>query len=170
MIVMPSFIPPHKENHGTSAVARFEMTKLAFLPLGERGVNYFVSDYEIAKADTSYTIDTVNYLLRRYSESKLSLCVGSDMLFYFEKWKCAEELMKKCVLYTKERISGERRELEEYANFLKSKYSAEIHIMDGTVLEISSTELRLDGNAEFSEPSVLEYIKSKGLYTNAKRS
>ena len=95
LIVMPSFIPPHKRNSTTSAVSRFEMAKLAFGHLGEIGVNYTVSDYEITKHDVSYTIETVEFLLEKYPDSTLNLCVGSDMLYYFEMWKDADLLMKK---------------------------------------------------------------------------
>lgn len=164
LIVMPSFIPPHKANYGTSPSARFEMTKLAFLPLGELGVNYIVSDYEISKADTSYTIDTVNYLLKRYCVEKIDLCVGSDMLFYFEKWKSAEQLMQKCVIYTKERFQNEHTSLCDYADYLTEKYGAEIHIMPGQVVEISSTELRNDSRCALISPAVSEYMKKNGLY------
>ena len=79
LIVMPSFIPPHKAASAIPAADRLAMTRLAFLKLGEKGVNYTVSDYEIRRHDTSYTFETVRYLLAHYAEKTLSLCVGSDM-------------------------------------------------------------------------------------------
>ena len=164
LVVMPSFIPPHKQNSSTSALFRYEMTKLTFLALGETGMNYTVSDYEIKKNDTSYTIETVNYLLDKYSTEKISLCVGSDMLFCFEKWKCADELMKKCVLYSKARSHGEYEKLCSHAEYLEENYGASVHIMKGTVLEVSSTYLRSSKDKNFLSCEVLNYIEKHGLY------
>lgn len=165
LIVMPSFIPPHKQNTTTSALSRYEMARLAFLHLGEMGVNYTVSDYEITKNDTSYTIETVNYLLNKYSVSKISMCVGSDMLYYFEKWKCADELMKKCALYSKARENDEYSKLCHHAKYLEKSYGAEVHIMNGSVIEVSSTKLRNSKDSEFLDTKVSEYIKKHGLYS-----
>lgn len=169
LIVMPSFIPPHKARSGTDVKTRLEMTKLACLALGEQGVNYTVSDFEIKKQDTSYTINTVNYLLEKYGVDKISLCVGSDMLLSFESWKCAEELMKKCHIYSKERVAGEYGELSRFALYLKEKYGADVTVMNGNTLEVSSTELRLrDKDAEsLLDPAVADFIKNKGLYTKS---
>lgn len=169
LIVMPSFIPPHKARSGTDVEKRLEMTKIACLKLGELGVNYTVSDYEIKKQDTSYTIETVNCLLKKYGVEKISLCIGSDMLLSFESWKCAQELMRKCHIYSKEREAGEYDELYRFALYLKGKYGAEVNVMKGNTLEISSTELRLgDKEAEsLLDPAVSAFIKNNRLYTNS---
>ena len=165
LVVMPSFIPPHKQNSSTTALFRYEMTKLAFESLGEAGINYTVSNYEITKSDTSYSIDTVNHLLDKYSVSKISMCVGSDMLYYFEKWKCADELMRKCILYSKAREKDEYDKLCHHARYLEESYGAEVHIMNGSVIEVSSTELRHSKDADFLDSRVSEYIKKHGLYS-----
>ena len=169
LIVMPSFIPPHKASSSTDVETRLQMTKIACLKLGELGVNYTVSDFEINKQDTSYTINTVNFLLGKYGIDKISLCVGSDMLLSFESWKSADELMKKCHIYSKEREVGEYDELSRFAMYLKEKYSAEVTVMNGNTIEVSSTELRLgDKNVQtLLDPSVARFIKNNGLYTNS---
>ena len=164
LIVMPSFIPPHKQSSSTSALLRYQMAKLAFLKLGENGINYTVNDYEITKNNTSYTIETVTYLLEKYGIDKISMCIGSDMLYCFEKWKCSQELMKKCVLYSKARFNDEYQNLCKHGKFLEEKYGAEVYIMNGTVLEISSTELRICEKSEFLDNKVLHFIESHGIY------
>ena len=164
LIVMPSFIPPHKQSSTTPVTSRFEMTELAFCRLGEMGVNYTVSDYEITKKDISYTIETVEFLLDKYPGSTLNLCVGSDMLYCFEKWKDADILMKKCVLYSKARLDGEYEKLCSNARILEGKYGASVHIMQGSVIEVSSTELRNSEKSELLDEKVLEYIEKHGLY------
>ena len=86
------------------------------------------------------------------------------MLYYFEKWKCSEELMEKCVLYSKARFENEYCKLCEHGRYLEEKYGAEIHIMEGSVLEVSSTELRNSEKSEFLDKRVLNYIETHGLY------
>lgn len=164
LIVMPSFIPPHKQGTHTCACARYEMARLAFLALGEKGFNYTVSSFEIEKNDTSYTIETVNHLLKEFGVEKICMCVGSDMLYCFESWKCADELMKKCVLYSKAREENEYSKLCGHGRYLEEKYGAEIHVMNGTVLEVSSTELRNSEKNSFIDSRVSDYIKKQGLY------
>ena len=167
LIVMPSFIPPHKAASAIPAADRLAMTRLAFLKLGEKGINYTVSDYEIRRRDTSYTFETVRYLLAFYAEKTLALCVGSDMFLSFETWKNAEELLKSCHLYTKARHSGAKAALEAYAAVLKEKYGTESTVMEGTVIDVSSTALRTQENAAAQtllDPIVRAYVKKHRLY------
>lgn len=173
LIIMPSFIPPHKDKSKTSAGVRLEMARLAFLRLGELGINYYVSDYEISKKDTSYTINTVNFLIEKYNTSDISLCIGSDMLLSFEKWKASQELMEKCHIYSKARMSGEFSQLCSFAENLKNKYGAKIHIINESVFEVSSTSLRNaalkeseDADSLLISKEVLEYIKKNKIYEN----
>ena len=168
LIVMPSFVPPHKAASAIPAADRLAMTRLAFLKLGEKGVNYTVSDYEIRRHDTSYTFETVRYLLAHYAEKTLSLCVGSDMFLSFETWKNAEELLKSCHLYTKARHPGEKAALDDYAAVLRDKYGTHSTVMDGTVIDVSSTELRAPRNtaAALLDPKVRAYAEKHGLYVS----
>lgn len=166
LIVMPSFLPPHKAAAAVSPADRLAMTRLAFLPLGEEGVNYTVSDYEIAKGDTSYTIYTVKHLLAKYGEKALALCVGSDMFLSFESWKCADELLSLCHLYTLGRHPGEEQRLRDYAAHLAACYGAHAEVMPGAVLEASSTALRESAgtSAQLLDPAVREYVRQRRLY------
>ena len=168
LVVMPTFIPPHKTASGTAAAHRLNMTRLAFLPLGEKGIPYTVSDYEICRGSESYTYLTVRHLLSLYG-GELSLCVGGDMLLSLERWKNAEELMEKCTVYAMARTDGEKTALEEHAALLKDKYGARIHIMPYDAYEMSSTELRqaLKSGETGKYPlddGVLAYIRRNGLY------
>ena len=166
LIVMPSFLPPHKAPAAVSPAVRLAMTRLACLALGERGVNYTVSDYEIVRGGKSFTIDTVNHLFAEYHVSELALCIGSDMLFSFESWKCADELMHKCRLFTKERLPGERARLREFADKLTARYGADITVMPSDALEVSSTALREGENARDTllDPRVRAFIEQNALY------
>ena len=171
MLIMPSFIPPHKAASATDALYRFEMCRIAFAPLGEKGVCYRVDDYEITRDDTSYTYLTVRHLLKQYGVDLVSLCVGSDMLMSFERWRCADELMKKCVLYTMARDGGEDAALREHAAYLRDTFGAVVHIMDVPYTTVSSTAIRAALAAEDGAErgligeNVVHYAREHGLYT-----
>ena len=167
LIIVPSFIPPHKAASSVAAFHRFNMAKLAFLALGEQGINYFVSDYEISRNDVSYTINTVNHFITNYNVSSVDLCIGSDMLLSFETWKNAEELMKKCHIFSKARHRDEMEKLSDFSSYLKKRYDANVTIMPGKVCDVSSTQIRsFSTSGHFSEidARVAKYIKANGLY------
>ncbi len=165
LIVMPAYVSPFKKE-AMHADARYEMTKLAFLSLGEEGVCYKVSDYEISKKDVSYTIDTAEHLLCEYKTDKIHLCVGSDMLLSLESWKRASDLMEKCVIYSKEREKGEYPRLCAFAEHLKEKYGAQVIIMPTEPFRASSTEARSDIRSLENTVCVRvkEYIKKNRLF------
>ncbi len=164
LIVMPSFIPPHKASYKIDPAHRLHMTKLLCLALGEEGLHYTVNDYEIQKGDVRYTIETVEHLLEAYHVETLSLCVGSDMFLCFESWKCAEKLMKRCHLYTKERVPGEKAVLESFAETLRARYGARCTVLDKSALEVSSTDLRDGECEELLSQNVKDYIEKYNLY------
>jgi len=131
-----------------------------------RNVNFFQAFVHNTRAFLIKIIDdTVNHLLKEYGVDRICMCVGSDMLYCFEKWKCAEELMKKCVLYSKARVENEYAKLCCHGRYLEEKYGAEIHIMNGSVLEVSSTELRNSEKNSLIDIRVSDYIKKHGLYS-----
>ena len=168
LIVMPSFVPPHKDCT-VDASLRYEMTCIAFSELDSYGINYTVSDYEIKKGGISYTVNTIEHLLEEYKQDTLSMCVGSDMFLSIETWKSFEKLLKMCTLYTKERISGEYDKLCSHGKMLEEKYGAKIYILKDNALEASSTYIRetdVDGNPLLS-PEVEKFIVENGLYENS---
>ena len=177
LLVMPTFIPPHKADSATAANHRLAMVKRACLALGERGVCYAVDDYEIAKGGASYTYETVRHLMETYGGERVRLCVGSDMLMTFERWREAEELMQNCVLYTMVRENGEKQTLEDHARMLTQTFGAEVHIMEQNAMVMSSTMIRSalsDGAANGAETlldsRVAAYIEENGLYTGGRAS
>ena len=87
LIIIPAKISPFKV--GIDATAsdsdRMEMAKLCFLPLDSEKCKVLVSDIEMSKDRTSYTIDTIVELEQTYPESELIMFVGSDMFLSIEK-------------------------------------------------------------------------------------
>ena len=140
LLVIPGNIPPHKkEAEGSpSAIERLELTKIAFakVPGAE------VSDIEINRGGTSYTVDTLEELKKLYPEDELILLVGTDMLESFEKWKDFKRIFELVTLAVFPRMDGDKEELLKLKTSFEKEYGAKIQIIDFCPVEISSTELR----------------------------
>ena len=69
---------------GPATEHRLEMAKQAFNSYGEK---FHVNDMELKRGGKSYTIDTVNELLKKHKSSELFLIIGSDNFESFSEWK-----------------------------------------------------------------------------------
>lgn len=167
LMVIPSFMPPHKVLDEVGADKRLEMARLAFS--GVYGC-VEISDCEITRGGKSYTLYTVQEILGKYPECDIALYVGSDMLMSFDTWHKAEELFRLCRLYVMPRFD-DRVLLEQKAEQYRKEYNAEIVFIDGPFYEISSTQLRravkendkLFLNENLPE-DVLLYLQKEKLY------
>lgn len=165
LIVMPSHRPPHKriEDGSPTAKQRLELCSLAFGDIGE------ISDYEINRDSISYTYNTVKYLESIFPDKKISLYIGTDMLFYFEKWYSFEYLLENVFLAVASRTGVTDDNLKCECDRLREKYGANIILLELEPEIVSSTEIREliknGGKAEKYLPAaVYDYIKKNGLY------
>ena len=140
LLVMPDHLPPHKDlpEGSPSAEERFRLCELAFA--GIPGLE--VSDAEICREGVSYSADTVERLRERYPEDEIFLVIGTDMLLCFDHWYRFRYLLEQCVLAVLCRGDGEREQVEEKAEQLRSDYGAQVLILPHEPIEISSAEIR----------------------------
>jgi len=54
-----------------------------------------VLDLEIERGGTSFTIDTVRELKKKYFQDELYLIIGSDLANEFSSWKDYEDIIKR---------------------------------------------------------------------------
>jgi len=164
--VIPTFVPPHKQTSGViDSKHRMKMCELALE--GIEGV--VVSDIEIARGGTSYTVDTLRAL---YSEeNRLFLMMGTDMMLTLDKWREPEEIFRLCYpVYMRrenDRANDELivRKISEYIN----KYGKVVRRIVADPIEISSTEIRQrlargEDVSEFLPAKVIDYIKENNLF------
>jgi len=92
LIVIPTGIPPHKTlPDGTpEPEARLQMAKNAFNDSG----TIKVLDMEVYSREKNYTIDSVIFLQRRYSNAEFFLLVGNDMYDSIDTWKDSDRLLE----------------------------------------------------------------------------
>ncbi|HOV37199.1 MAG TPA: nicotinate (nicotinamide) nucleotide adenylyltransferase [Spirochaetales bacterium] len=158
IVFVPSFRPAHKEiGLEDDPFKRFEMVRLA---TGERN-EFLVEDCEIQRRETSYTMDTIEYLYKRYPiTGKIGLIIGDDLVPGFPRWRRVEDLLKVVDIIVAYRL---RRE--------PFPYPVPITYVENLLIPISSSDIRKrvqEGKAfRYLVPEpVYEYICSQGLYRN----
>jgi nicotinate-nucleotide adenylyltransferase len=100
---VPAASPPHKPPVGlASAEHRLEMVRLA--TKGNR--HFMVSDVEVRRSGSSFTIDTVRYFRTTMrAQPELYLIMGGDQFAELDTWKEADELAKLCNIVVHTRLS-----------------------------------------------------------------
>ncbi len=161
VLIVPCFIPPHKQSGDLAdSKHRLNMCKLAFpSPLFE------VSSIEIDREKTSYTVETLREIKKRYPNDELYFMVGSDMLSTFQQWYRWEEILQLAKLSASSRAEGFKPKLEQFTPEQRER----VIYLDFQPLEISSTQLRLRIKSnynceEFLHKEVLNYIAENSLY------
>lgn len=99
---VPAASPPHKPPLGLApAEHRLQMVRLA-----TKGNRYFmVSDVEVRRSGSSFTIDTVRYFRSTMrSQPELFLIMGSDQFAELDTWKEADEIVRLCNLVVHTRL------------------------------------------------------------------
>jgi len=93
ILFVPSYTTPFKkEQELLEARHRYRMVSLA-----ARGNPHFeVSDIEIRRKGTSYTIDTVKVLKKRWPKAEFFFLIGSDCFQTLYRWKEVEALFRLC--------------------------------------------------------------------------
>lgn len=168
VIFIPTGTPPHKQEFTVEGDHRLSMVELATL----HNPHFFVSDIEIKRKGTSYSVDTVRELMKIYPEDEFYFFLGSDIILDLKGWKKFDKLAQ----YTKfvvairpgfEKITLEK--IEEEVAYLSETYGAEFQIMETPRYEISSTDLRSrirnNKSVNYLIPeSVIHYINKHHLY------
>jgi nicotinate-nucleotide adenylyltransferase len=158
VLVIPSFIPPHKSAAGLAGAAdRLEMCRLAFCD----DDRFNVSAMEIDRGGKSYTYDTLLKIRAENPGAELYLIIGSDMFLSFKTWRRYEDILKICTLCTAPRVSG-------LALHEGNTYGA--IISDLPAWEINSTALRerIKSGEDVScdtGAAVAQFIRDRGLYS-----
>lgn len=90
VLYVPAYQPPHKQaSPSASAHHRFAMLALALEPHPE----LHLSDFEVARGGTTYTIETLRHLRARNEDAEILLVLGSDSLAQIETWRSFRELL-----------------------------------------------------------------------------
>jgi nicotinate-nucleotide adenylyltransferase len=163
--LVPCYKHPFNKNL-TPSNKRLEMTKY----LEEKLIK--ISDYEIKNKKTSYTIDTLKFLVKKYPKNKFSLVIGTDQIKDFTKWKNWQEIINnfKLIIIPRTGVKSTRKELAKIKK--QVEFPRNILLIDKEKfppIDISSTLIReqVKKNKAFSRlvPKEIEkYIIKHRLY------
>lgn len=162
---------------------RMAMAQQAFNSYGKA---FFVDDIELKRGGKSYTIDTVNELLKKYKSSELFLIIGADNFESFSSWKDYKKLLELVNIVVTTRpgyqIPEDEKEWPDYltpmvadSDFgtLELKTGRSVEFITLNDLDISSSELRKKlrlgrPTEKFLPLAVESYIKENNLYRVSK--
>ena len=168
IIFVPNASPPHKKDSNLiEASLRFRMIELAI----NDNDCFEIDDYEMHHNGYSYTIDTLNYLQKKYSDDCLFFIIGADSLFEIHLWKDCQNLIKNFNWIIANRsgreISDESLKEIPLPTELIEKLSNSV--VETPIIEISSSILRqrIENNKSikyFVPEQVEKFIKKNYLY------
>ncbi|MEC7840473.1 MAG: nicotinate (nicotinamide) nucleotide adenylyltransferase [Chlamydiota bacterium] len=148
---IPARINPLKQDvKPADAFHRIAMVALAI----ENFPRYKVLDIECTREGPSYTVDTIEELVKKYPNINFSLLVGSDLVTNLHLWKRIDEIKSMVSIVVGVR-AGAEGESPEYFQI--------------PTMEVSSTEIRERLHSgkpcsRFVPDEVIEYIKLNKLY------
>ena len=166
VILMPTFIPPHKiKDTMASAADRLAMCRIAARPYPK----LTVSDLEMRRGGASFTVDTLSALAEQQPDTEWYLLTGADMFCTLRTWHRFADIAKAATLCTVPRDGTDEKTLREYAATLEAQ-GARCFVADAPVTAVSSTEIRtrLAENESIGgllPDGVEDYIRSRGLYS-----
>lgn len=184
VIFIPAATPPHKPQVGELSFAdRFEMVRLAVAD----NSSFTVSDMEGVRGGRSYSIDTLRALKLEHPEDELYFIVGADSFNDIATWREYAAIFALCNVVCVQRPGSTVKSLakalpvaiagefcyNESAKKLSHSSGNAVYALDGVLLDISSSHIRLlargGRSIRYLVPDTVEhYIKGKRLYTDAR--
>lgn len=176
VLIIPNKVPTHKRCDDLADNRdRLNMCRMAF-----RDPKFEISTIEMDRESDSYTIFTVNELIKKYPNDELYLIIGSDMFLMFHKWYKHKELLEKCTVCVASRNTEDSvKALRAYAFerlgiYINGLDGKNIHISPMDAYIISSGEIRdmiSKGKSIYGyvEPEIIEYMENHGLYGYSKK-
>ncbi len=163
VLFIPNSVPPHKTGRTTTEAAhRFAMTEIATAS----NPAFLCSTIERDRPGVSYTVDTLLALRAESPQTELFLITGVDAIADILTWKRHEEVIHLAQFIAAARPGYDPAVLSAR---LPEAYLKQIHILNSTALDISSTDLRQrvrdNRPIRYLTPDgVVEYIIQNRLY------
>ena len=162
VMLLPAGDPPHKA-HPTLKRDRLNMARIA----AEGAEGLFVSDIEIAREGTTFTVDTLRELTQREPDTRWYYLIGADTLNVLDSWRHFEKVAGMCTFA----VIGRADEPADMklVHALEQQYGARFEVLPFNGPDISSTQIR-DRVAKGEDISTLvpqgvaDYIREHLLY------
>ena len=164
------FIPAAASPLKVGRMVAPDADRLAMLRLAIADESAFsVSDYEIAKAGVSYTIDTVRHFEAAWPGVRLVLIIGADSLATLHRWREAEALAGLCEILTLARPGWPVDRVPGFEGETAARLLA--GVVEDFSQDVSSSEdrRRLEAGRSVDgivPAAVAAYIRGKNLYVS----
>lgn len=175
--LIPLYQPPHRAAPVASAEQRLAMLQLAV----RKTDGLVIDDCELARAGTSYTIDTVRMLRESSPQQSLCLIIGMDQFQKFDSWREWSSLPDYVHIILVDRPGMDNSiEHPALARFYRSRLTDDTSIITDKpagamlkvsvpLLDISSSRIRellhAGDSTKFLLPdAVINYIEENDLY------
>lgn len=143
--LVPSSIPPHRDNPGASAKQRLKMLSLALKEFSQLSVD----DREIQRSGVSYSVDTVKELREEMDDScELLFVMGADAFALIHEWHAWQELTNYCHIIVMDRPGMDRPGMDRPGMDIPGSESIRINplvlewLEDKLVLEPKELEMK----------------------------
>lgn len=165
VLFMPAAQPPHKRGRKvTSAAQRLLLTRMAIA--GDP--TFALCPIEMERPGPSFTVDSVEELLRLYAGARLYLVMSADSLAQIDTWREPERLLALLEWAVGPRAGTSLPTRDELRRRFGAGHSR-IHLLGGPTLDVSASEIRRRVAAgrtiRYLVPrAVEELIIERGLY------
>ena len=165
MIFMPDYISPFKQGQATaSGDDRYAMIK-SVLHYNDA---FTLSSYEINKEGPSYTIETLEFW-DDIVKGDLYFVLGFDSVLEVDTWRRGEDILRNYPLITARRPGADDEAGIAKIEALRTKFGANITILDMPPVDASSTDIRNrvrsgESISDMVPKEVEEYIIEHKLY------
>lgn len=184
VVFMPAAVAPHKPGERQApSEDRLQMIRLAI----EDNPGFEVSDMELKRGGTSYTIDTVEELKGKKPGDRISLILGDDSFNDISTWCEYERLLEMAHFIVVPRPGygtkniGEALPVELARKFwydarsgsYLNSFGTSVTYFETTLMAVSSSDIREmtagGKSARYLLPDkVMEYMLKKGLYSSGR--
>lgn len=161
LLLVPNYISPFKKTKGASEENIIAMLEIL---IQEKSIlNTIVEDVEILKKETSYTIDTIEFIKSKFPNEELYFIIGIDNLRKFPLWKEYKKILELTKLLIFDRNLGSKSDLPQELK----EFSNRIIFIDNTQIEASSSVIRdlpHQKRSAYLTKQILYYIEKEELY------
>ena len=162
--LMPSGDPPHK-TRATDRMDRLRMAEIA--TAGRPGL--FVSDREISRAGTTYTVDTLSALTVEHPEAQWTYILGADALNKLDTWREFPRIARLCSFAAVSRPGCDEDLARLRARAISTCYHTRVDLLpvSGPALSSTAVRRRVAEGLDISDSvpaAVADFIRAKGLY------
>jgi nicotinate-nucleotide adenylyltransferase len=162
---LPAGSPPHKRRDITPGRQRLEMLQLAVA--GHEA--FSVSDRELKREGTTYTVDTLTELHAEQPEADLFFLIGADSLHDLPTWREPRRILELATIVAVNRGDRPLTELQDIRQRLGDSAATRIQIATMPGCDLSATDIRqrvaAGKSIRYMTPRAVEVsIQQHGLY------